>query len=205
MEAQYVNIAFLLILNTGEIPDACRDWQRRTPVNQTWADFRREFSRAQREKRIISSTTSGEGYHTANVAEHYVQSQLPAGVDFVISMANSATVTYADRETVATLTKAIVTLTDQLTETYIWAKSKEAEIKRLLVGCAPNAPIVTTGPAVAYISKSYKTKNDNYSRSGYQVGMTHTSANCTKKAPGHKDEATKDNIMGGDTWCSEFR
>jgi hypothetical protein len=26
MEAQYVNIAFLLILNTGAIPDACRDW-----------------------------------------------------------------------------------------------------------------------------------------------------------------------------------
>jgi hypothetical protein len=41
MEAQYVNIAFLLILNTGSIPDACRDWQRRTPMTQTWADFRR--------------------------------------------------------------------------------------------------------------------------------------------------------------------
>jgi hypothetical protein len=41
MEAQYVNIAFLLLLNTGAIPDACRDWQRRTPMNQTWAEFRR--------------------------------------------------------------------------------------------------------------------------------------------------------------------
>jgi hypothetical protein len=41
MEAQYVNIAFLLILNTCAIPGACRDWQCRTPVNQTWADFRR--------------------------------------------------------------------------------------------------------------------------------------------------------------------
>jgi hypothetical protein len=48
MEAQYVNIAFLLILNTGAIPDACRDWQRRTLMNQTWAEFRREFARAQR-------------------------------------------------------------------------------------------------------------------------------------------------------------
>jgi hypothetical protein len=44
METQYVNIDFLLILNTGTIPDACRDWQRRTPVNQTWAAFRREFA-----------------------------------------------------------------------------------------------------------------------------------------------------------------
>jgi hypothetical protein len=67
MEAQYVNIAFILILNTGAIPDACRDWQRRTPMNQTWAEFSREFARAQREHIIISITASGTGYHTANV------------------------------------------------------------------------------------------------------------------------------------------
>jgi hypothetical protein len=99
MEAQYVKITFLLILNTGTIPDACRDWQRRTPVNQTWSDFRREFSRAQREHRIISSTASGAGYHTANIEEHYVQNPLPADGGFVAAMANLATVTanYADR------------------------------------------------------------------------------------------------------------
>jgi hypothetical protein len=67
-EAQYVNIAFLLILNTGAIPYACRDWQRRTPMNQTWAESRREFARAHREHIIISSTASGAGYHTSNVA-----------------------------------------------------------------------------------------------------------------------------------------
>jgi hypothetical protein len=66
MEPQYANIAFLLILNTGIIPDACRDWKRRPPVNQTWADFQREFARAQREQGIISSTASGAGYNTAN-------------------------------------------------------------------------------------------------------------------------------------------
>jgi hypothetical protein len=48
-------------------------------------------------------------------------------------------------------------------------------------------------------------KNDNYFWShGYQVGFSHKIANCTKKAPCHKDAATKDNIMGGDTWGSEF-
>jgi hypothetical protein len=72
MEAQYVNIAFLLILNTGAIPDACRDWKRRTPMNHTWEDFRREFARAQREQRISA------GYHTENMAEHYEQTQAPA-------------------------------------------------------------------------------------------------------------------------------
>jgi hypothetical protein len=106
MEAQYVNIAFLLILDTGAIPDAYRDWQLRTPVNQTWADFHREFARAQREQRIISSTTSS-GYHTANVAEHYEPTPMPANNGFVTAMANLATATSADRETVATLTRSI--------------------------------------------------------------------------------------------------
>jgi hypothetical protein len=80
MEAQYVNIAFLLILNTGSIHDSCRDWKRRTSMSQTWADFSREFARAQREQRIVSSTASGAGYHTANVAEHYEQTQAPADI-----------------------------------------------------------------------------------------------------------------------------
>jgi hypothetical protein len=107
MEAQYFNIAFLLILNTCAIPDSCRDSQCLTPVNQTLADFRREFAQFQREQCIISSTTSGVGYHTTNVAEHYEPTALPAKSGFVTAMANLATVTSADRETVATLTKAI--------------------------------------------------------------------------------------------------
>jgi hypothetical protein len=205
IEAQYAIIAFLLILNTGTIPDACRDWQRRTPVNQTWDDFRREFARAQREQRIISSTASGAGYHTANVAEHYVQNPLPADGGLVTAMSNLSTATSADRETVATLTKAIATLDEQLKAKYMWAKSQEAELKCLLGGRATTAPIVPATPGATYVSKSYKTKNDNYCWShGYQVGLAHTSAKCTKKAPGHKDTATKDNIMGGDIWGSEF-
>jgi hypothetical protein len=126
MEAQYVNIAFLLILKTGAIPDACRDWQRRSPFNQTWDDFGREYARAQREQLIISSTASGAGYHTANVAEHYGPNSLPADSGFVTAKANLATSTSADRETVETLTKAIATLTDQFKAKDIWAKCCES-------------------------------------------------------------------------------
>jgi hypothetical protein len=200
-----VNIAFLLILNTGAIPDACRDWQRRTPMNQTWADFRREFARAQREQIIISSTAIGTGYHTENVAEHYEQTQAPADTEFFTAVANLATATSADRETVATLTRSIATLTDHLKAKDIWAKSQEAEVRRLLGVQGNTRPAATAGTPTIYVKKSYKTKNDNYCWShGYQVGMNHTSANCTKKAPGNKDNATKTNIMGGDTWGREF-
>jgi hypothetical protein len=204
-EAQYVNIAFLLILNTGAIPDACRDWQRRTPMNQTWAEFQREFSKAQREQRIISSTASGAGYHTSNVAEHYEHTPVPADAVFVTAMANLATATSADRETVATLTRAIATLTDQLTAKDTWAKSQETEVRRLLGVQGNTSPAASTSTPTTYVIKSYRTNNDNYCLShGYQVGLNHTSANCTKKAPGHKDNAIESNIMGGDTWGREF-
>jgi hypothetical protein len=115
-------------------------------------------------------------------------------------MANLATATSADRETVANLTKTISTLTEQLKAKDIWAKSQEAELKRLLGAQGNATPIASAGPTNAYVIKSYKTKNDDYCWSHcYQVGLTHTNANCTKKASGHKDVATKNNIMGGDT------
>jgi hypothetical protein len=51
----------------------------------------------------------------------------------------------------------------------------------------------------------YKTKNDNYCWShGYHVGMQHTSSTYTECKEGHNPAATKTNIMGGDTWGSEF-
>jgi hypothetical protein len=116
-------------------------------------------------------------------------------------MDNLATATSADRETVSTLTKAIATLKDQLKANDIWAKSQEDELKCLLGAQGNATPIVSTGKSNSYVRKSYETKNDNYCWShGYQVGLAHTSANCTKKAPRHKDGATKKNTMGGDTW-----
>jgi hypothetical protein len=51
---------------------------------------------------------------------------MPANNGCVTAIANLATVTSADRETVATLTRAIETLTDQLKAKDIWAKPQEA-------------------------------------------------------------------------------
>jgi hypothetical protein len=58
------------------------------------------------------------------VAEHYVHGQLPADGGVVTAMANLATITSADRETVVTLTKEIATITDQLAAKDIWPNPK---------------------------------------------------------------------------------
>jgi hypothetical protein len=111
----------------------------------------------------------------------------------------------ANLATVATLTRAIATLTEQLKAKDTWVKSKEAEV-RILLGVQVHArPTTAPSTPTTYVRKSYRTNNDNYFWShGYQVGLNHTSANYTKKASGHKDNAIKSNIMGGDTWGSEF-
>jgi hypothetical protein len=120
-------------------------------------------------------------------------------------MSNLVTATSAHRETVATLTREIATLTDQLKAKDIWEKSQEAEV-RILLGVQGNTrPAAAASTPTTYVRKSYKTNNDIYCWShGYQVGLNHTSDNCTKKAPGHKDNTIKTNIMGGDTWGRAF-
>jgi hypothetical protein len=121
---------------------------------------------------------------------------VPADAEFVTAMANLATATSSDRETVTTLTRAIATLTDQLKAKDIWAKSQEAEVRRLLGIQGNTRPVAATSTPTTCVRKSYRTNNDNYFWShGYQVGLNRTSANFTKKAPGHKDNAIKINIM----------
>jgi hypothetical protein len=139
------------------------------------------------------------------VTEHYEQTKAPADTYFVTAIANLDTAKTAYRETVATLTRAIATLTDQLKAKDIWAKSQEAEVRRLLGVQGNTRPASPSCTPTTYVRKYYKTNNDNYCWShGYKVGLNHTSDNCTKKAPGHKDNAIKTNIMGGVTWGREF-
>jgi hypothetical protein len=77
-------------------------------------------------------------------------------------MANLATATSADRETVATLTRSIATLTDQLKSKDIWAKSQDAEVRRLLGVQGNTRPAAAASTPTTYVRKSYRTNNDNY-------------------------------------------
>jgi hypothetical protein len=96
------------------------------------------------------------------VEEHYERTPAPADTYFVTAMANLATITPSDRETVATLTRSIATLTDQLKAKDIWAKSKEAEV-RILLGVQGNTrPTAAASTPTTYVRKSYRTNNDNY-------------------------------------------
>jgi hypothetical protein len=182
---------------------------------------------------MISQTALRSGYHTANmvaqipsgqfescdVSRHYTQpNDVPdANPDMTTALANLATATGADRATVEALTKSLSELTAV-------TKAQDEEIHRLI-----HSGHITPLPAQAQHGSAtvvrgvgrqrrsgnndqlngsrplYKTKNNNYCWShGYQVGLQHTSATCTERKVGHNPAASKSNIMGGDTWGSEF-
>jgi hypothetical protein len=69
-------------------------------------------------------------------------------------MNNLATATSADHETVATLTRAIAKLTDQLKNKDIWAKSQEAEARRLLGVQGNTRPAAADGTPTTHVRKS---------------------------------------------------
>jgi hypothetical protein len=232
-EAQYVNIAFLLIPATHSLSLACAEWQRRVSNIQTWPLFKAFFTEAHRENRMISQMALRSGYHTANmvtqipagqfescdVSRHYTQTNdVPeANPDMTTALANLATATGADRATVAALTQSLAELTAV-------TKAQDEELRRLIrsghIAQLPAQSQHTLATVVRGNGRQrrsgnneqvsgthplYKTNNNNYCWShGYQVGLQPTSATCTERKTGHNPEATKSNIMGRYTWGSDF-
>jgi hypothetical protein len=90
-----------------------------------------------------SSMGCGAGYHTTNVAEHYVHGELPAYGSVTTTMVNLADATDADHETIAALIKTIAALSEKLVAKEFFVKTKDADIKCLTQGCAPVGTPVT--------------------------------------------------------------
>jgi hypothetical protein len=65
--AMIVNVAYMLIFNTGLFPDACRAWQSRAIAGKTWAQFKIDFATAHREFRLTNQTAQQSGFHSANM------------------------------------------------------------------------------------------------------------------------------------------
>jgi hypothetical protein len=126
-DAQYVNIAFMLILATQSLPLECDEWQRRVPNIHTWTLFKEFSIEAHHENRMISHTALRSGYHMASMVTHVPAGQLqtcdvarfysqPNDVEdttpsMTTDLANLTTATGADRDTVAALTNSLADLT----------------------------------------------------------------------------------------------
>jgi hypothetical protein len=191
--AMIINVAYTLIFNTGFFPDACRAKQSRAIAGKTWAKFKIYFARAHREFRLTNQTAQQSGFHSANMMIE--QGRHESMQDTAKAIAQLATATASDRDTVETLSTTNAKLATQLEAAHILIvqlKNEIATLKRKIkTAWQGQRPVKTT---------------NNYSycwSHGYQVAKSHTSATCNMKKRGHQDAANKGNTMGGVQWGKE--
>jgi hypothetical protein len=122
------------------------------------------------------------GYHSANAAVSQNEDQMDEAT--IVALANLATATAAVRGVVADLTQANSRLAKQLEDN----SNELRELKALL----------NKERSEKRVQRSFNPSTINYCWThGYKVGSTHTSLTCKLPKPGHKNEATRVNNMGG--------
>jgi hypothetical protein len=110
--AMIVNVAYTLVFNKGLFPDACRAWQSRAIAGKTLAQFKLDFATAHREFRLTKQTSQQSGFHSVSMMiEQGLEETMQDTVD---AIAQLATATASDHETVATLTTTNAKLATQL-------------------------------------------------------------------------------------------
>jgi hypothetical protein len=110
---QQINIRYAKIFATGHFMSACRRWNKKTPADKTWAQFKAHFSAAHRQhKQMQGESAATAGYHSANAAVGQKEDQMAEAS--IGALSNLATSTAADRGVIATLAEANARLVKQL-------------------------------------------------------------------------------------------
>jgi hypothetical protein len=156
-----------------------------------WENFKRDFTLSHREFRENKTTTAGARYQSANAAHGLGNGEAIYQQDTVNAIANLATATAHDRNTVATLTSTNSALSSELTTVnrkFVFALTEIARLNGLI----SNSP---TG-ATSWPGDSFEAKQYCWS-CGYRC--THYSSRCPVPKPGHQKSAKAADILGGST------
>ena len=116
---QVVATAFQLFFTTSMFLDDCKTWKHKPDANTNLTNFKTYFSLAHRKFHETRTTTASGAFAAANLANSLSSYQPNASyqkytVDAITNLASS---TAHDRESVATLTATITTLTTELAST----------------------------------------------------------------------------------------
>jgi hypothetical protein len=178
-EAQILNNAYKLIVDTRDYRDPCREWRKVPDHNKTWASFKIFFAEAARDLREEQGISGPGGYHANNAFEDTQRSTAEA-------IANLATATASDREAHADM----ISTNRMLLEQIIIKDRQIATLTQQLATCQTNPGRRASN------KKRYNNLNYCWSH-GYDITRDHRSDNCTRMETGHKKEATRTNNMGG--------
>ena len=188
-DAQILNNAYNLVQKTGMFTRDLIEWKRLPEADRTWVAFKPFMIARQIEQLEHAITAQGAGYHSANAAllENYNNT--------AEALTNLTTATASDCTALAALTNTVQQQTNQIKTKDEQIKTKDEQIK------SKDELITSLKKQLIELRKTKGTTardQGSYCWShGFLVNPTHTSCTCKYKKPGHKDEATRTNTMGG--------
>ena len=209
---QLLRIAYTLVFKTGLYFEDCKAWNAKPNNEKTWSNFKEHFQRAQHLLRDQLRTTKQAGF-TSNLAMHNQIHHSQPPPEYRDALVNLATSAAADRELLTKLATTVASINGHINL-----------LNKPPIASVPHND-ATTSTALSSITSSVtdlqkqvadlkrennqlrqqqprrpRTRRDNGNycwTHGYRVGNKHTSATCQNKAPGHQDNATRENTMGG--------
>jgi hypothetical protein len=180
---QKINVGYANIFATCHFMSAYRRWNEKHHIEKTWTQFKSHFAAAHRQhKQMQGESAATAGYHSANAAVGKTEDKF---AEYTIgALANLAKETAADRGVMATLTETNARLVKQLEDN----SNELRELKTLI----RKERVEKRG------QRSFNSSPNNYCcNHGYKFGNTHTSLTCKLPNPGHKQDATQADNMGG--------
>ena len=205
--AQCVNIAYVIINNTGCFTNAIREWIRKPTNQRSWVQFKIDFRRAQKEYKECTRHSAQDANFSANMIQEIVDGikQELRGMQEEYSYTSAPpvndfyTANHSISPTTTTSQSSIVS-------------SLQEEIQSLRSMIETLRPIQPTMPSHTSTQSSV-TSHNNFAnqtvlktKSGKELKYcwthgigTHDSKECHKRANGHQEQATAQNIMNGST------
>lgn len=200
-KAQIINMGIQLIRNTHDFQDGLKTWINKSANEKTWQTFKAHFEEEHDTLREIRGMSMMHaGFHQANYVADRVLGEVESVQQNVIQLLQK----YEDSNTTSTQSSQSVPPSLQNT-----TFSDITEDKAFAATPSTNAPSTDLMAILKQMQEEIKalkgttnnpTKRNrrNFSKYCWTHGAcSHSSAQCRMKKEGHKDEATKENKMGG--------
>ena len=195
-DQQILTQAYNLVYKTGMFFDDCKDWNKKPTRAKTWLNFKQHFLAAQEQMRM-QQTTKQTGYYGRTLDEHLQQQCLQIEEATRLQCLKIEEATQQMIDSVKTSTSDISTITSATTGT----SSHSANAAKAQDRFEEMFKLLTDRLDKLETTKKPRTKptdRGGYCWShGYLVDPRHNSKNCRNKKPGHQDNATRADNMGG--------
>ena len=196
-DKQKVTIGQKHMVKTALVDKEYTEWKNLPVGSRSWVDFKAFWADVWSDYEDIQELTATEaGFGTANAAITHAT----AVTEALEGLANVAAV---DKNTVEMLTTTNATLVEELKKNDEIISKLTADNSKLIAILAKKAESnnnAQTAPRKFTKEEDARFDPKGYCWShGYRVVFGHNSKSCKGKLQGHKDEATRENSLGGST------